>query len=38
MRLNTSIEYMVNMPINELLNLVQDVVEMDEEARRNRHS
>lgn len=35
-RLNTSIEYMVNMPMSQLLDLAQDIIEINEEDRQRR--
>lgn len=35
-RLNASIEYMVNMPMSQLLDLAQDIIEINEEDRQRR--
>lgn len=38
MRLNSSIEYLSNMPISQFMELVNDIIEMDEEDRQRRQS
>ena len=38
MRLNSSIEYLSNMPIAQFMELVNDIIEMDEEDRQRRQS
>lgn len=38
MRLNSSIEYLLNMPIAQFMDLVQDIIEMDEEDRKRRQN
>lgn len=38
MRLNSSIEYLCNMPISQFMELVNDIIEMDEEDRQRRQS
>ena len=34
MRLSSSIEYLLNMPIDQFMNLVEDIIEADEEKER----
>lgn len=36
MRLSSSIEYLLNMPIDQFMDLVEDIIEADEEQRRMR--
>lgn len=38
MRLNSSIEYLLNMPIAQFMDMVQDIIEMDEEDRKRRQN
>lgn len=35
-RLNSSIEYLLNMPISQFMELVQELIDMDKEDRRSR--
>lgn len=36
MRLSSSMEYLLNMPVSQFLELVEDILEADEEAKRAR--
>ncbi|MCM1058313.1 MAG: hypothetical protein NC517_12010 [Firmicutes bacterium] len=36
MRLSSSMEYLLNMTIGQLMGLVEDIIEVDEEAKRRR--
>lgn len=36
MRLNSSLEYLLNMPISQFMDMVQEIIEMDEEDKRRR--
>ena len=37
-RLNSSIEYLLNMPISQFMDMVQELIDMDEEDRRRRQN
>jgi hypothetical protein len=36
MRLSTSLEYLMDMPIKQLMELIEEIIEADEEVRRRR--
>lgn len=36
MRLNTSMEYLANLPIEDFMKLVEEIIEIDEERRKSK--
>jgi hypothetical protein len=36
MRLSSSLEYLMNMPIKEMMGLIEEIIKADEETRRRR--